>query len=44
MKDILIIDKDDDDDEQQQYSNEFKYHLLDFIHNVLPIKDRTTVI
>jgi hypothetical protein len=39
MKDILIID-----DEQQQYSDQFKYHLLDFIHTVLPIKDRTTVI
>jgi histone-lysine N-methyltransferase SETD2 len=39
MKDILIVD-----DEQQQYSDEFKNHLLDFIHNVLPIKDRTTVI
>jgi len=40
MKDILI----NNDDEQQQYSHEFKYHLLDFIHMVLPIKDRTTVI
>jgi hypothetical protein len=40
MKDILI----NDDDEQQQYSDEFKYHLLDFIHSILPIKDRTTVI
>jgi histone-lysine N-methyltransferase SETD2 len=39
MKDILI-----EDDEHQQYSDEFKYHLLDFIHSVLPIKDRTTVI
>ncbi|CAF3183154.1 unnamed protein product [Rotaria sp. Silwood2] len=38
MKDILI------DDDEQQYSNEFKYRLLDFIHSVLPIKDRTTVI
>lgn len=36
MKDILI-----DDNEQQQYSQEFRYHLLDFIHTVLPIKDRT---
>ncbi|CAF1219451.1 unnamed protein product [Adineta steineri] len=40
MKDILI----DNDDDQQQYSDEFKYHLLDFIHTVLPIKDRTIVI
>ncbi|CAF1412778.1 unnamed protein product [Rotaria sordida] len=39
MKDILT-----DDDDEQQYSNEFKYYLLDFIHSVLPIKDRTTVI
>ncbi|CAF4605992.1 unnamed protein product [Rotaria sp. Silwood1] len=38
MKDILI------DDDEQQYTNEFKYHLLDFIHTVLPIKDRTIVI
>lgn len=40
MKDILI---DNDIDEQQQYSNEFKLNLLDFIHTVLPIKDRTIV-
>lgn len=39
MKDILI-----DDLEQQQYSQEFQYHLLDFIHTILPIKDRTIVI
>ncbi|CAF3172330.1 unnamed protein product [Rotaria socialis] len=38
MKDILI------DDDEQQYTNEFKYYLLDFIHSVLPIKDRTIVI
>lgn len=40
MKDILI----DDDEQQQQYSQEFQYHLLDFIHTVLPIKDRTILI
>lgn len=38
MKDILI------DDDEQQYSNEFKYNLLDFIHTILPIKNRTIVI
>ena len=42
MKDILI-DSDQQHDEQQ-YSNEFQITLLDFIHHVLPIKDRTTVI
>ena len=42
MKDILI-DNDQQHDEQQ-YSNEFQITLLDFIHHVLPIKDRTTVI
>ncbi|UJR29109.1 hypothetical protein I4U23_010323 [Adineta vaga] len=41
MKDILI---NDDEHDQQQYSDEFKYQLLDFIHTVLPIKDRTIVI
>ena len=41
MKDILI-DGDENQDEQQ-YSNEFKGSLLDFVHHVLPIKDRTTV-
>ena len=39
MKDILI-----DDHEQQQYSQEFQYLVLDFIHTILPIKDRTIVI
>ncbi|CAF0854976.1 unnamed protein product [Adineta ricciae] len=42
MKDILLENA--DEDEQQHYSDEFKYQLLDFIHLVLPIKDRTTVI
>lgn len=39
MKDILL-----DDNDEQQYSDEFKCQLLDFIHYVIPIKDRTTVI
>jgi histone-lysine N-methyltransferase SETD2 len=39
IKDILI-----NDDDEQQYSDEFKYCVLDFIHYVIPIKDRTTVI
>ena len=38
MKDILI-----DNDQQQDYSIEFKINLLDFIQNILPIKDRTIV-
>lgn len=38
VKDILI------DNQQQDYSIEFKINLLDFIQNILPIKDRTIVI
>ena len=39
MKDILIHN--DQQHDEQQYSKEFQITLLDFIHHVLPIKDRT---
>jgi SET domain len=43
MKDILI-DNDQQQHDEQQYSNKLHSTLLDFIHHVLPIKDRTIVI
>lgn len=42
VKDILIDNE--QNQAEQQYSKQFQFDLLDFIHQTLPIKDRTTVV